>query len=163
MSWTKRELIVQAFEEIGLASYVFDLTPDQLNSAMKRLNGMMAVWSSKGIKLGYPIPVTASGGDLDDDSNIPDYANEAVYLNLGIRIAPSFGKTVSPDVKSNAKLAYDNLLIKAAFPQEMQLPSTMPLGLGNKTHRIGSSEFSDEPDDNPLQVGGNGQLIFVGD
>jgi len=27
MGWTKRQYVTQAFEEIGLASYVFDLTP----------------------------------------------------------------------------------------------------------------------------------------
>ena len=33
MSWTKRQYIVDAFEEIGLASYVYDLQPEQLQSA----------------------------------------------------------------------------------------------------------------------------------
>ena len=31
MGWTKREYVEQAFEEIGLASYVFDLTPEQFD------------------------------------------------------------------------------------------------------------------------------------
>jgi hypothetical protein len=30
MAWTKRDFITQAFEEAGLGSYVFDLTPEQL-------------------------------------------------------------------------------------------------------------------------------------
>ena len=31
MAYTKRDIVEQAFEEIGLASYVFDLQPQQLS------------------------------------------------------------------------------------------------------------------------------------
>ena len=44
--WTKREFITQAFEEIGLAAYVFDLTPEQLNSALRRLDAMVGGWAA---------------------------------------------------------------------------------------------------------------------
>ena len=37
MSWTKREFVNQALEEIGLASYVFDLQSEQMNSARIKL------------------------------------------------------------------------------------------------------------------------------
>ena len=30
MGWTKRQFIEQAFDEIGLASYAFDLGPEQM-------------------------------------------------------------------------------------------------------------------------------------
>jgi hypothetical protein len=56
MSYTKRQFVTAAFEEIGLASYVFDLTNDELTSACKRLDAMMADWNAKGIRLSYPIP-----------------------------------------------------------------------------------------------------------
>ena len=52
MGWTKREYIEQAFEEIGLASYVFDLTPEQLQSALRKLDAMLAEWNAKGLRLG---------------------------------------------------------------------------------------------------------------
>ena len=48
MGWTKRQFVAQAFEEIGLASYVFDLTPEQLQSALRRLDTMMAAWNALG-------------------------------------------------------------------------------------------------------------------
>lgn len=56
MGWTKRQFVTQAFEEIGLASYVFDLTPEQLDSALRRLDTMIASWNALGIRLGYPLP-----------------------------------------------------------------------------------------------------------
>ena len=56
MGWTKRQFIEQAFEEIGLAAYVFDLTPEQLQSALRRLDAMMAGWNTNGIRIGWPMP-----------------------------------------------------------------------------------------------------------
>lgn len=158
MGWTKRQFISQAFEEVGLAAYVFDLTPDQLQSAMRRLDSMMAAWNAKGIRLGYPIPANPEDGDLDDVTNVPDSANEAIYLNLGVRLAPGFGKAVSTDTKSAAKQAYDTLLSIAAMPAEQQLPGTMPAGAGNKPWRT-DNPFLNAPDD-PLLAGGDGEINF---
>jgi hypothetical protein len=132
MGWTKRQFIVQAFEEIGLAAYVFDLGPEQLESALRRLDSMMATWNGKGIRLGYPIPSSPQDSNLDSATNVPDAANEAIYLNLGIRLAPGFGKTVSVDTKVAAKMGYDNLLARMSMPMERQMPGDMPRGAGNK-------------------------------
>jgi len=158
MSWTKRQFVVQAFEEIGLASYVFDLGPEQLQSALRRLDAMMAAWNAKGIRVGYPIPGSPENSDLDTETNVPDSANEAIYLNLGIRLGPAFGKMIPPELKVSAKLAYDNLLSLAAMPGEMQLPGTMPAGAGNKPWRR-DNPFLTPPVD-PLLSGQDGEIKF---
>lgn len=144
MSWTKREFIRQAFDELGLASYVYDLTTDQLNSALYRLDSMMATWNAKGIRIGYPLPLTPSDSDIDDLTTVPDRANEAIALNLAVRLAPSYGKQVSPDTKVAAKQAYDVLLSYAAMPPEMQLPQGMPLGAGVRAW-TGQAQFTPDP------------------
>ena len=77
MGWTKRQFVLQAFEEIGLASYVYDLTPEQLNSALFKLDAMMGTWNGKGIRIGYPTPGDPESSDLDAQTNVPDSANEA--------------------------------------------------------------------------------------
>lgn len=158
MGWTKRQFVTQAFEEIGLASYVFDLTPEQLQSALRRLDSMMASWNAKGIRLGYPIPSSPQNGDLDEETGVPDSANEAIYLNLATRIAPGFGKTVAVETKASAKAAYDTLLSRAAMPPEQQLPGMMPAGAGNKPWRT-DDPFLRHPVD-PLLAGGDGPIEF---
>ena len=55
MSWTKRQFVEQALEELGLASYEFDLQPEQMNSALIKLDAMIAAWASRGLKLNYPL------------------------------------------------------------------------------------------------------------
>lgn len=159
MGWTKRQFIVQAFEEIGLAAYVFDLSPEQMESALRRLDSMMATWNSKGIRLGYPLPSNQQDSSLESETGVPDSANEAIYLNLGIRLAPGFGKTVSSDTKAAAKMGYDNLLSLAAMPMEQQMPANMPAGAGNKSWRNANDPFLIAPVD-PLLAGGDGEIEF---
>lgn len=162
MSWTKRQLVEQAYEEIGLAAYVYDLSPEQLQSAMRRMDSMVSTWMTKGILLGYPVPVNPQNADLDESSNIPDTAVDAVYQNLAIRLAPGMGKQVSLELKALAKASYDALLMKAAFPNEMQYDGSLPLGAGNKPTMI-DRVFVSTPSDDPIQLDSNGQLILAGD
>lgn len=154
MGWTKRQLILQAFEAIGLASHTFDLSAEQEQSALRQLDSMMATWNGRGLRLGYPIPSTAGGSRLAEDSEVPDRANEAIYLNLAIRLASGVGRQVSIELKESAKQAYDALLSRSAMPSEMQLPSGVPAGAG---HKNSERPFLDPPEDN-LLVGPDGEL-----
>jgi hypothetical protein len=141
MGYTKRQFVYAAFEEIGLASYVFDLQPDQLEAARRRLDAMMADWNAKGIRLGYPIPSSPQDGSIDEETNVPDSAYEAIICSLGIRLAPSYGKQVMIETKATAKQGYDVLLQRATFPLEKQFPNTLPSGAGNKPYRYDDNPF----------------------
>lgn len=158
MSWTKRQFVVQAFEEIGYASYAFDLQPEQLRAGLRRLEAMMGTWNGRGIRLSYPITQNPDAAELDVSSNVPDSANEAIYTNLAIRIAPIVGKTASAETKQAARSAYMELMSKFAMPQEQQLPSTMPAGAGNKPWRQ-DDPFLPGPEEQ-IDVGPDGPLEF---
>lgn len=132
MSYTKRQLVEAAMDEIGLASYAFDLMPEQRELALRRLDSMMAEWNTRGLRLGYPVPDNPDDSDIDVDSNIPDAAWEAVITNLALRMAPSYGKQVNVETKITARHALNTILSRASMPPEMKLPA-MPSGAGNKT------------------------------
>lgn len=136
MAYTKRQFITAAFEEMGLASYVFDLSADQMESALRRLDAMMATWNGLGVRLGYPIPVDPASSTLDENSGVPDSANEAIITNLAARLAPSYGKQLMPQTLATAKAAYNVLLQRAAAPLEMVFPATMPVGAGWKPYSL---------------------------
>jgi len=161
MGWKKRNLIEQAFEEIGLAPYVYDASPSQYQSALLKLDSMMAEWNANGIRIGYHIPVSPDGSDLEEEAGIPDCANGAVYLNLAIRLAPSYGKTVSSEAKFLANEAYNILINRTVLPvPEKQFPNTLSRGAGNKPWRNVNNPFLDQPrdlidvgDDNILELG----------
>lgn len=157
MSWTKRQFVEQAFEEIGYASYAYDLETEQLQAALRRLDAMMSTWNGRTIRLGYPLPSSPQDSDLDEETNVPDIANEAIYLNLSLRIAPIVGKVVAPETKMAAREAYKELLKRAAMPNEMQFPETLPAGQGNKPWRWRDSPFIRPPKD-PVDAGPDGEI-----
>ena len=159
MGYSKRQFVAAAFEEIGLASYAFDLQPQQFESALRRLDAQMASWNALGIRLGYPLPSSPQFSDLDAQSEVPDSANEAIITNLAIKLAPGYGKQVMPETKATAKETYNTLLSRAAVPMEQQLPSTMPSGAGNKPWRVYDDPFLRPPVD-PVLAGQDGPIQF---
>ncbi len=161
MSYTKRQFINDAFDEIGLAGYAFDLQPEQLQSAVRKLDRMMSTWYNLNINLGYPMTSSPENADLDTETNVPDSANDAIVTNLAIKIAPSFGKMVSLETKQTAKNAYQGLLNKAAMPNEMQI-TDLPRGAGQKPWTGTGREFLDKPNTDPLQIDEGGNLDFLG-
>jgi hypothetical protein len=141
--WTKQQIIEQAYDELALAGYVYDLDPDQLESALRRLDTMMAAWSAVGISLGYLLPASPDDSNLDDASGIPDTAIEAAYMNLAVKIAASRGKNLTPQTLAAARRGYDQLLGAAAraAARPVPMPNTLPRGAGNKPWRTGTPFF----------------------
>lgn len=133
MGWTKKQLITQAFEELGLSASIYDLTSAQLETAANKLNAMMAAWSTNGVRVGWASPSTQALNDINQDSLAPDFANEAIYTNLAVRLSSSFGKIVSPELKSLAVSSYSDLVnALTGTPPEYQLPRSLPMGAGYK-------------------------------
>ena len=147
MAWTKKQFIIAALDELAISNYEFDISPDELQSCLIKLDAMMAKWNARGIRIGYPIPPGQSSSSLDDVTNVPDSSIEAIYTNLAIRISPSFGKIVSSDTKLCAKEAYNILKSRAASPGQMQLPGEMPAGAGNKNWQYSGDPFIRPPSD----------------
>lgn len=119
-SWTKRDIIQQAYAEIGKAAYEFDLHPEDLQTGLRQLDAMLGMWSgTQGIRIGF-----AGGdgfGELDVSAEVPLWAVEALYYNLALRLAPSFGKTPAPTTSINAKAALDALRARCVVPATRQL------------------------------------------
>ena len=160
MGWTKQQLVEAALEEIGLASYIYDLSPEQLLSAVKRMDAMVSGWNTNGIRIGYPLVSDPDNSLLNTDTGIPDFAAEAIFLGLAIRIAPSYGKSVPIETKANYDLAYNNMCNAVALPvPERQLPGAMPKGQGVKPWRNYNSPFIN-PSEEGILAGGDGQITF---
>lgn len=152
MGWLKRDFVTEAYGEIGFDSS-FDLSAEQLQSGLRKLDAMMASWNGDGIRLGYPIPSTANGGDLDEDSGVKDYANQAIIENLAIKIGSKIGRAVSATLQTSAADGYASLLAGAAAGAipEVQIPRGTLAGAGNRRSSVGRI-YLDPPTDT-LDVG----------
>ncbi|NBW08262.1 MAG: hypothetical protein EBR82_09565 [Caulobacteraceae bacterium] len=158
MGWTKKQLAAEAYGELGLQDYEFDVSPEEQMTALRRLDTMMATWDSMGIRLGYAFPSGPDASDPDTDSGLPDTAAETVYLNLAIRLAPGLGKQVSAETKRSAADGFDMLMATAAVPRQQQLPNTLPRGAGNRTSYGWPGPFFPGPCRDPLRVAQGGDL-----
>jgi len=157
MGWTKRDLVNAAFDELAIAGYEFDRSPEEDDAALRRLDAMQATWVGQGIRIGYALPSSPSDSDLDQESGLPDYAVETTFLNLAIRMAPGNGKQLSPETRRNASDGYDVLMADAARPRRQQYSGTLPVGAGNRTWPQ-RGPFYPAPTNNPLEVAQGGGL-----
>lgn len=160
MTWTKRQFIVAALEQIGIPENLFSIQPNMLEVALRRLDSMMADWNARGIRLGYPLS-SIENSSVSQETGVPDSANEAIIDNLALRIAPAYGKQVSREVKVAAKNGINTLLMRSGTlqPDEMQFPDTLPYGQGNKPFRYGKQNYFPIPSD-PVDAGPDSVLDF---
>ncbi len=159
--WSKRQLIEEAYAELALADYVFDLTPEEQQTALRRLDAMLATWEAKGVRVGYAFPSSPADSDLDTPSGLPDSAVETVFLNLATRLAPGSGKAIASSTRKAASDGYDTLLWAAARPQQQQLPNTLPRGAGNKPWRTVNQPFFPTPSAEPIAITPGGDLDIL--
>lgn len=157
MGWSKRQFIEQAYGLIGYSSYAFDMEPEQFESARRLLDSMMASWNDKGVRLRYPLAVEADASSIEEDTGVPDRANEAIYTNLAVRLGPTIGKSASMDIKILANQLYKQLICSTTHIIPRKPAAGMPLGAGNKTARHGHT-FTQEPINEAINVGDDGPL-----
>lgn len=161
MTWTKGQFVDRAYEELALAGYEFDISPEEKQSGLSKLESLMATWSAQGMTLPYSF---SEDPNQNETSGLPLVANEAVYLALAQRIAASKGKSLNPSTQAAASEAKSSLLtwLMHQQVQEQQQPNGMPRGAGQKTWRSTQRPFYSEPDTNPLQTSGSGGLTLPG-
>lgn len=160
---TKRQIIEQSYDELALAGYVFDLTPEELLSAARRLNGIVAAWINQGVTVPFAFDPEPTEDALDGDSGLPLTAYDAAYMALAVRTAASKGKALSPVTKGAARAAFDALLSdsvkRGLIPQSYR--SGTPLGAGTRTFDR-SEQYATVPDPAPLGIAEDGGLAILG-
>jgi len=156
--WTKGQLVRESYGELSLAGFEFELTPDEIQMACRRLDAMMATWDGQGIRLGYAATSDPKSVDPDTDSGLPDWAVEAVYMNLAMKVAAAYGKTPMRTTAVSAKQGYDMLLSRAVSQNTVrqQFPGTLPRGAGNKW---GRRVYMPQPTES-IDAGPDGPITF---
>ena len=159
MSWTKRQIVNAAFEDLGLGSYEFNIQPEQRQAALYRLDAMMGEWNAKGIRIGYPLPASPEDSDLDTESNLPDAANRAVYKNLAVEVAPTMGRIAPKELLIEAKKAYTTLFAFVKVPPKSRgYGGFMPAGAGHKMWRNGYKGIALPKEADQVESGADGPI-----
>ena len=122
-----REVVQDAFEEIGVKAAEVSLTGDELQSGIRRCNDMRLEWDDIGTITGY---IELLNGD--DVLNIDRNAVGAVKYNLATRLAPSFQKPITIELATLARNTLDTLMASGTDLSNIAYPDTLPLGSGNR-------------------------------
>lgn len=148
MAITKRDIINLAFGELGLGSYAYDLQPEDLATAVEKLDDLMAMWSGYGIETGYPLTTESSASTLDDEIGLILQLKSGVAAALAVDIAPDYGKTPSPDTMKKASKGFKNGLRTSFTPPDKHINQTMvPAGAGYKRRHYYRNLAQDGPNE----------------
>lgn len=157
MGLTKREYIERAYSEIGMADYVFDLQPEQMQTALRTFDAMMMGWDGGGIRIGW---VGGQGmGEIDVETATPLWADDAIITNLAVRLSPSVGKTPSQITLSLALQGLNLLRSRTAQPTVRALRGYAGAGSGYNRPGLGWGGRLPEPP-TPIELGNDDTLTF---
>ncbi len=136
----KGEYVSGAYEQLAIWGITADPEPQEIVKALVRLNGLMLQWENRNIFLGWNV----GAEDPNDESGLPDWAQEAVFTNLALKIAPLYGRMATTDQKQEAANAYEAITLNNLC--NMEYPDTMPVGAGNQRYGYSSRRFFVETD-----------------
>lgn len=132
----KRTICYMVFEEVGLAGYEFDATPEEYASMMRRMDAQMAEWRGTGLDFNYNQPPVLGQGDLADESGIPDDALNFVALSIAQRFAPLIGKTLSRESLTALQQSSGPIRGRYAIAPQRTLQRSTPRGAGQKPYGV---------------------------
>jgi hypothetical protein len=133
---TIREVVEDAFEEIGVKTAEVPLTDDELQSGIRRCNDMLTEWDDIGIIFGYKEVLNG-----DDAVNVDRNAVGAIKYCLAVRLAPSYQKLVSAALAAISTSTLDRLMASSTDLSEIAYPDTLPLGSGNECPDYNGNRF----------------------
>lgn len=134
----KRVLIEMCAEELRLAGYEWNFSPEEYVSTLRKLDGICAAFPD----CGYNAPSTFGAGEVDDLSGLKDAEITDFALLLAEAAAPAIGKTLSPTSMRRIASARVRLQARYAVLPTMQLAPGTPLGSGNRRQSGSGGTFT---------------------
>lgn len=130
-STTKRQLIEQMYLECGLNGWEYDISPEETDRALIRLDALMWELSGRGIDIGYNFPLAIGQGDLSDELGCPDQAFFGLAVLGAERLCPTMGKTQSKESRIALASAMKAVRNAGTLAPSMKPGRSTPLGSGN--------------------------------
>ena len=160
MSVSANDIIKPALSKIGVRNSEVALTATQTTDAIAELNDMMTQWDSTSLPLGYTI--VSKGTDI---ITTPDWSHGAMKSNLSARLAPEYGKEISPTLGAQILSDFNALLLRIVEAPEVFFPDTLPLGSGNQRNesRNQNNFYNDDNHDDLLTANGDNLLSGEGE
>lgn len=127
----KIDLISGAYSKLRISGLTVIPGPEDTELALMLLESMLDEYEARNICVGYKF-------EDEPDSNSPSGVDrkywDAIKCNLAVRLIPDFGKGQQPDpvLITQGQAALSFLSSSTALVRQVQAPSRMPLGSGNR-------------------------------
>lgn len=155
---TKIDFINKAYSRLRISGITVQPTPENVATALDRLENMAAEWNSRNITSGYAFE---QNPDTSTPHNVPREWWNAFESNLAVSLAPDFGKEAPAGLQMEARGSYSTIVAQTAPIPQVQYPTRQPIGSGN-AHRWGNrinryytqySEIPIEPESVTMYIG----------
>ena len=133
---TKGEIVENAFTEIGMASYVYQLQAEDIAFGLQLLEYVILFLDSEGIELNWPLADDPFKVDPQEQVNLPPYSISGVTAQLAIDLCSGYGKSPNPATVMRAARGFNSMISVGAMPGRIALNHAVPLGSGNKYWRM---------------------------
>jgi hypothetical protein len=132
MKNTKVDLINEAYSKLRISGLTVLPSPEDLETALTRLENMMSELEVGGIQLEYNFE---DDPDPNSVTNIPRFSFDGISSALAIRLIPDFNKVPSIQLLASAEASMSVISGKVAKDRlrQVQYPRRMPIGSGNRT------------------------------
>jgi len=134
---TNSQIITDALREHNVNPEGVNASAEQATHGLRVLNRMMEKWFEEEVDLGYYEQTTSSA-----TIPIPAWAEDGVVAQLAIRLAPTYGAQVSPELYQSAKDSY-NMICRKVFNETDAIQDMTITPLGEARHRLGRSILTD--------------------
>ena len=124
----KIDIIIGAYSQMRISGVTINPTPEDLQTALERLEDMGAELVSRNCSGGYVLEEIPDPGS---PIGIARAYKQAYETNLAIRLIPDFNKQVPPELQMQARQSMSNLSARTALQRETPYPRRMARGSGN--------------------------------
>ncbi len=124
----KVDRINDAYSRMRVSGLTVVPTPEDLETALQRMENMLAQFEARNICLGYNFE---DEPDPNSVTNVERWAWDLIATNLAIRLIPDFNKAVPQALINEANQTLSFASGKTAKVRQVDYPRRQPVGSGN--------------------------------
>ncbi len=159
-AFDKIEIILGAYSQLRISGITRSPTPEDLETALCRLENMAAEWDTTAMAAGYNFEDTPNP---NSPSGLIRGYRHAFETNLAVKLIPDFNKEVPQVLLAEARQSLSNLVGRLAAQRVRQVdyPNRQPIGSGNSRSYSRWARFYRTAEQTPLNS--TSISLFVGD
>lgn len=125
---TKEDVIIGAYSQMRISGLTSNPSPEDLDTALMRLENMAREFSSRKMDAGYNFEVEPEAQSF---LGVDPMFMHAYETNLAIRLIPDFNKEVPQALYAQASQSLSNLSARTALVSQTPYPRRQARGSGN--------------------------------